>query len=48
MKIVIQYFDDEEEAKKVVYEGDAVGEADSWKEAHDLIDQLEKGHTVPV
>lgn len=47
MKINIQYFEEDDEAALVDWRGDAVGTASSWKEAHELIDALEKGNTVP-
>ena len=47
MKIVIQYFEDALETQGIVFEGDAIGSVSSYKEAHELIDELERGHTVP-
>ena len=47
MKIVIQYFEDALETQGIVFEGDAIGSASSFKEAHELIDELERGYAVP-
>ena len=47
MKIVIQYFEDALETQGIVFEGDAVGSVSSYKEAHELIEELERGYAVP-
>lgn len=47
MKIIIQLFRNDKEADEIEWAGDAVGNATSWKEAHELIDLLKQGHTIP-
>lgn len=43
MKIIIQAFKDDDEAKYIDFDGDTVARVDTFKEAHEAIDQMEKG-----